>query len=677
MMAQITQQANSQGQTIIAASGDAGAAACDYSSPISPVTSATHGLAVNAPASVPYVTGMGGSEFNEGAGNYWTASTGTDVIPSALSYIPEIVWNDTTSPENTTGGLAAGGGGASIYFSKPAWQTGPGVPNDNARDVPDLSLNASPFHDGYLVCVEGNCVNGYRNTSQALTVAGGTSAAAPTFAGMVALINQQMNTPAGQGNINPILYSMAQTSPAAFHDITTGNNMVPCAAATRGCPNGGEIGYSAGVGYDQASGLGSVDAYNLVMEWGSAGTGNLPAPTLTAPANGMTSVPVMPTFTWSPVTGSAGYRIMIATSPAALTTNPAVSTCTASACVKTDTTNATSYPLAIPLNSSALYYWQVQALEPASSTGTAAWSEPFVFNTGKPDFSLSVSPSALTISAGNSGTSTLTVAPLNNLNVENVTLTCAVPSTLTGVTCTAGTVEGNGTATITITAASTAGTFPVLPGNRLLFVGFPGIRGRKWFVALGVACLLLMGIWSLGWHGAGLCGRNGRPERRAARAARWPYVLVAGALACFLAAGLSCGGGSSTTYSPPTVLAPTAITNSAASITSATATLSGLANPNGTDTHAWFEYGINSSLIGAQATLQQDIGSGNSAVAVSTNIAGLSSGTTYYYQVLASNSAGTIYGNIVSFTTPESGTVTITGTSTTATHSTQISVSVN
>jgi subtilase family serine protease len=119
---------------------------------------------------------MGGTEFNEGAGNYWTAApNNVDVSPSVLSYIPEMAWNDTSM----AGGLMAGAGGASIYYLKPSWQTGTGVPNDGFRDVPDISMNASSEHDGYLICVQGGCVNGYRNpnstvVSNALSVAGGT-----------------------------------------------------------------------------------------------------------------------------------------------------------------------------------------------------------------------------------------------------------------------------------------------------------------------------------------------------------------------------------------------------------------------------------------------------------------------------------------------------------------------
>jgi hypothetical protein len=207
--------------------------------------------------------------------------------------------------------------------------------------------------------------------------------ATPSFAGIVALINQKMNTPNGQGNVNTILYSMAATTPAAFHDITTGSNAVPCQAGTTDCPNGGTIGYSAGIGYDQASGLGSIDAFNLVTAWGSSVAGNLPAPALTAPANGAAGVALSPLFSWTAVTGNAGYRILIATSPAVLPTNPATTTCSSCTIVDTTSTNANSYTPPSAL-AAGIYFWQVQALEPSSSSGTAAWSDIFSFTTSGP-----------------------------------------------------------------------------------------------------------------------------------------------------------------------------------------------------------------------------------------------------------------------------------------------------
>ena len=261
----VAQQANAQGQTLVASSGDSGPADCDYSAdPTKPVTSATHGYAVDVPASLANVTGMGGTEFNEGddtgATQYWSG-TNNGNNGSALSYIPEKVWNDTA----VNGFLAASGGGVSKLFSKPAWQTGAGVPADGQRDVPDLALTSSADHDGYLICSQSSCVTGYRKPDQTLTVIGGTSAAAPTFAGIVALIAQKTND--RQGNVNQYLYSLAASAPNAFHDITTGDNMVPCTAGSPDCPASGMIGYSAGPGYDLTTGLGSVDAAALVAAW--------------------------------------------------------------------------------------------------------------------------------------------------------------------------------------------------------------------------------------------------------------------------------------------------------------------------------------------------------------------------------------------------------------------------
>lgn len=259
------QQANAQGMTLIAAAGDDGAADCDTGTPTVPAKLATQGLAVDIPAAIPNFTGVGGSEFDEGSGTYWN-STNNAQMGSALSYIPESVWNETAMD----GTLGAGGGGASTFFAKPSWQTGEGVPADGRRDVPDISLNASADHDSYLICTGGSCVNGYREANNDLQVVGGTSAGAPSFAGVMALVDQQQK--GAQGNVNPLLYSLAAKSSSAFHDITTGNNMVPCEAGTPDCPNGGEIGYSAGPGYDLASGLGSIDAFTLASTWSSKST---------------------------------------------------------------------------------------------------------------------------------------------------------------------------------------------------------------------------------------------------------------------------------------------------------------------------------------------------------------------------------------------------------------------
>lgn len=264
------QQANAQGMTLVAAAGDDGAADCDTGTATSPPTVATQGLAVDIPAAIPNFTGVGGTQYDEGSGSYWS-STNNAQMGSALSYIPETVWNETV----TDGSLAAGGGGVSIFFAKPSWQTGKGVPADGHRDVPDISLNASAAHDAYIICTSGSCVNGYRQANNDLQVVGGTSAGAPSFAAVMALIDQQLK--GAQGNANPVLYSLAAKSPSAFHDITSGNNMVPCQAGTPNCPSSGQMGYTAGAGYDLASGLGSIDAFNLASAW-SPNSGPPPAP---------------------------------------------------------------------------------------------------------------------------------------------------------------------------------------------------------------------------------------------------------------------------------------------------------------------------------------------------------------------------------------------------------------
>ncbi|HYM07382.1 MAG TPA: S53 family peptidase [Terriglobales bacterium] len=301
---QEAQQANAQGQTITAASGDSGAGDCEAQN----ATTATHGPAVDAPASIPEVTGIGGSEFDGGgtgqdpagalsggvapttsdfgATTFWTGTTGAaDKLSSAKSYIPETTWNDTTAGS----ALSATGGGKSSVFSKPSWQVGAGVPNDASRDVPDVALSASPNHDGFLICSQSffvgvtpavtSCATGFRaSDAAALAVVAGTSAGAPSFAGIVALLNQKPASH-GLGNVNPMLYSLAASAPSAFHDITRGNNNVPCTQSSKGCPTKApfQYGFSAGAGYDQVTGLGSVNVTNLANAW----AGTTPSPDFT------------------------------------------------------------------------------------------------------------------------------------------------------------------------------------------------------------------------------------------------------------------------------------------------------------------------------------------------------------------------------------------------------------
>ncbi len=288
----LIQQAAAQGQTVVSASGDEGSTDCYQDTSLS--VAQREAVSVDWPASSQYVTGMGGTEFPTASvaiGNttYWAAQGTTDVIASAKSYIPEQVWND----DSASIGLSAGGGGISTETPRPTWQTGvPGIPSGSFRLVPDVSLSSSPNNAGYLYCssdttdtgINGSCANGFRDaTNTNLTVAGGTSFAAPIFAGMIAIINQKIGSTAGQGVINPTLYTLAAnatTYASAFHDITSGSN--ECLAGTTYCATAATTLYSATTGYDLASGLGSVDLYNLMMAWPNASLSLTSKTTVTA-----------------------------------------------------------------------------------------------------------------------------------------------------------------------------------------------------------------------------------------------------------------------------------------------------------------------------------------------------------------------------------------------------------
>jgi hypothetical protein len=226
----LVRQANAQGITFVAGSGDNGAAACNYFGNV-----ATLGLNVMFPASLPEATAVGGTLLNEGTGSYWSNGVAT-------GYIPEIAWNDT--PRRPV--FTATGGGASMLYPKPRWQTGFGVPPENARHVPDVAFAASPVHNPYIA-IAGN----------AIVLLGGTSVTAPVFAGVMAVVNQRVGR---MGNINSMLYANHdEGSPAPwFHDIVEGDNIVQCFPGTRDCVDG-LFGYRAGPGYDPVTGLGSID----------------------------------------------------------------------------------------------------------------------------------------------------------------------------------------------------------------------------------------------------------------------------------------------------------------------------------------------------------------------------------------------------------------------------------
>jgi len=295
----VVEQAATQGQTVVAASGDEGSTACyDPTSKNPTVTAAMEVPGVNYPASSAYAVGVGGTEIpaddaSSSNTQYWKSASSSDVVSSALSYIPEQTWNDDSASIGQKYGsqyaLSAGGGGISTLTARPSWQTGvPGIPSGTFRLVPDVSLASSPDNAPYLYCTsdttswsstqKASCNSGFRDSaSQDLTAAGGTSFATPIFAGMLAIVVQKEGSDLGVANKN--LYSLAanaSTYASAFHDITLGGNQ--CTAGGSFCSSAGAFVYAAGTGYDEATGLGSVDFNNLLTAWsntsgGGGGTG--------------------------------------------------------------------------------------------------------------------------------------------------------------------------------------------------------------------------------------------------------------------------------------------------------------------------------------------------------------------------------------------------------------------
>jgi hypothetical protein len=328
------QQAAAQGITVAVAASDSGPAACDsFAAPAHPAQS---GFAVSGIASTPFDVALGGTDFsgNGHLASYFSPSSDPTTKASALSYIPEVPWDDTcVNPLTVTFGWSsdvdtlmrcndpatppfllgvfAGAGGSSNCtvsdgvdlsscqggYPKPTWQAGVGVPADGKRDLPDVSFfTAGDLGVFYIICQADYTGPGGCNLNSPyqdfLATVGGTSIAAPEFSGVMALINQKADS--RQGNANYVLYRLAaQQDPAAcnssagpapdciFNDVTQGSNRVTCVAGSPDCSTNGQPlsigilgGYDAGVGYDLATGLGSMNVANLVHAWKTVAFGH-------------------------------------------------------------------------------------------------------------------------------------------------------------------------------------------------------------------------------------------------------------------------------------------------------------------------------------------------------------------------------------------------------------------
>jgi hypothetical protein len=330
-------EAISQGTTVFVSTGDSGSAGCDQNE-----EAAASGLAVNGLATTPYNTAVGGTDFNDvgQTATYWSNTNAANGL-SVLGYVPEQTWNDTCASsalftlEGSRGhpgagdgeafcntgfgqnflGTAGGSGGASIIFAKPSWQVGVfGSNAANVRTIPDVSLFAANGLYGHalLFCESdnGGAPCDYNTDDTLFSSAGGTSFAAPSMAGIQALVDQATSLALGGpenfglGNVNPAMYQFgireygtqgspnatslaacnSSTTPLAgnscvFNNVTVGDIDVPCFAITAYCYtrgqdqfgvvslNSGSLApaYLATPGYSMATGLGSVNATNLVV----------------------------------------------------------------------------------------------------------------------------------------------------------------------------------------------------------------------------------------------------------------------------------------------------------------------------------------------------------------------------------------------------------------------------
>jgi subtilase family serine protease len=294
MLAQLTEQAAAQGQTVFVCAGDSGAAGCEASFA---APSGTQVLSPNGMCASEAVTCVGGTEFADGSGSsYWSGSG------AATGYIPEGAWNEPTA---TTGAIevASTGGGQSMFVALPMFQTGLGPAGATGRLTPDVSFSSSR-HDAYFGCLaSGGYSCALTNGTFTFGLFYGTSAATPSMAGIMALVDQAAK--ANQGAANARLYELATTTPDVFHDITVASSGVTsCEATTPSmCNNstpgrttltGGLAGFSVANGYDEVTGLGSIDAGKLIANWGGAPSLALDPLTLTVARGKSGTVMVTP-----------------------------------------------------------------------------------------------------------------------------------------------------------------------------------------------------------------------------------------------------------------------------------------------------------------------------------------------------------------------------------------------
>src|ERR1017187_4080180 len=495
-------------------------------------------------------------------------------------------------------GILGGGGGASNCVSindsgictggqkQPAWQSGIsasainpngfGVTTTPARYLPDVSLLASLDFPGFIACtpveeIEGGsntasmCANGIGGPSGFLSYGykfGGTSFASPMFAGIVTLLNQYLDTGKGLGNINPTLYSLAATpANGVFHQLgsnafsSTGSNGVYCDPGTPGagwpaallCPPAvkpateGFFGYAASnfdptTNYNLVTGLGSVDAYNLVHSWTSATT---PSFTLSAASGSMTITPGgaggASTITVTDVGGFTG-NVTLATSvlpngvTALFSPNPTAGTSTLTLTASGSAAAGGPTTVTITGTSGAL-----------TATTTVALTIVTVAQNFSVPATLTNPPAA---NPGQSTSTTMLISPVGGTTfASNVTYTCTagLPTGISSCLFNQASpiTAGSSATTVTVTI-QTLGPFTGIAGAAVPANERPRMRSqnqRLWLpLSLPLAGMLLVGL-------AG---------RRLPRSYKIVGLCLALAVTGFLVA---CGGGSSST-TPPVIGVP-------------------------------------------------------------------------------------------------------------------------
>jgi subtilase family serine protease len=465
--------AAAEGISTFVSSGDSAAAGCDDAFSAPPTTAIAN--SPNYICSSSYATCVGGTQFADttSPSTYWSTNNDSTTLKSAQGYIPEGAWN-----ESTTSSVAGTGGGVSTYITTPSWQAGTGVPSARAgRYTPDVSFSSS-LHDGYLACL---AQSGYSCS----TVFGGTSAAAPSMAGIAALLDQKLGS--AQGNLNPTLYSMAAGTNASsvFHDVTvTSSGVSSCTTTPSLCNNSiystsagaVQAGFQVTTGYDQATGLGSLDVTNFLNNYAASTATSTPTVTVTPASNTITTAQSLSvtvsvsgsgtTPTGTVVLSGGGYT----SSSTALSSGAASFTIAAgalstgadtlTATYTPDSSSSSTYALATgsaKVTVNALTSTPTVTVTPASTSITTAQSLSVavaVSGSGTtPTGTVVLSGGGYTSSstALSSGSATITI-PANTFSASTLTLTATYTPDSSSSSSYSSTT---GTTTVTVTTAAT------------------------------------------------------------------------------------------------------------------------------------------------------------------------------------------------------------------------------